>query len=631
MIALAQTDEEQGDEILDRSFAEFNDMSLIDRMNTDQRDWLAWSDAPSSDPDESWMFTGTSSITRNKIISTAAHLTAQVIYPNIFAQNEEDEEDEAAGYVMRQAIEYNCRRSNYEQTFLYAVIAGLVNPVSYYKVDYATAYQDVLEGTQSDYKRRQVIDEVLSGFQDNLLPADEVLLANPYCFDIQKQPFVIERKRISFTEARSLYGTHPDFDNISPGLVAILNAADGLFYAAQDQNDDGLVQLAIFKYRGRDVEFPIVNGIYLGNPNTDYNPMGHRRVRKDGTTVPVLNIVKYGAEPIDAQRFFAYKSLASKLANDKELIDRMRQNAVDASTFATFPSIFTMGAGKMDRSVFIPATTVDLPKDAKVNPATGMANPSYAYNAAREAEQAVNESSMDPQTSGVGGGNSKTARESVILQQNAIQNLGIMGRMIATMVKDVGELKVDDVIRYQSVGEMMELAGGTLGMKYNTMVLNDKVRDGKKQSVTIRFTDKWAGKNMSEAELRKKKVALYEEAGDSKEINEVNPALWARRQYLIVVEADALKPKNSAFDRAIDLQTYDRAINNPLVANDPEKLAEVTRDFLFENARKGEGAKYIPKDVAKVMNKIVPTPGSKEGVAGRLVEQEAMDSLPVTA
>ena len=628
VISVSQIDIQTGDDILNRSFEEFNDMSLIQRANLDQKDWLAWSPSPSSDPDESWMFTGTSSATRNKIISTAAHLTQQVIYPGVFAQDEDDEVDEASAYVMKTAVEYNCRRNNYEQTFLYGVISGLVNPVSYFKVDYASHYQEILQGTSSNYTRKKVLDEIFSGFQHNLLPLDEVLLLNAYCFDIQKQPGILHRRRISYGEAKAVHGGHANFVHVRPGIISQYNAGDGLFYDVNDIQD-GLVEEIKFSYRGQDREFVRVNGVYLSNPNVDYLPLRHRRVQrlKDGTIVdvPMYNIVKYGAEPIDAMRFAYYKSLASKLSNDKELVDRMRQNAVDASTFATFPSIFTMGAGKLDKSVFIPATTVEIGKDAKVSPASGIANPSYAYTAAREAEQAMNETSLDPQMSGVGEGN-KTARESMILQQNAISNLGVMGRMITQgMVKPTGELMVDDIIRYQTVGDTMELVGGSLGVKYATLILNDKVIEGQKKDIVIKFTDSWVGKNFSEDEEKMKRVQMFEDKKENQEIYEVNPAVWSKRKFLIVVDPDALKPMNDAFDKTFKTELYDRAIMNPLIINDPEKLAEVTRDFLFEPTVKGDASKYIPKDTRKVMSSIIPAM-PKEGVVGKTVDRNAMQT-----
>lgn len=629
-LSVSDVDEQLGDEILNRSFEEFNDVSLIQRANLDQKDWLAWSPAPSADPDESWMFTGTSSVTRNKIISTAAHLTQQVIYPGVFAQDDDDEVDEASAYVMKTALEYNCRKNNYEQTFLYGVISGLVNPVSYFSVDYTMKYQEVMQGTSSNYEKKRVLDEVMSGFQHNLIPLDEVMLLNPYCFDIQKQSGILRRRRISYGEAQAIHGNHPNFVHVRPGIVSKLNAGDGLFYDVSDVGD-GLVEEITYSYRGQDKEFVRVNGVYMSNPNIEYLPMRHRRVQKqkDNTTVdvPLYNLVKYGAEPIDAMRFAFYKSLANKLSNDKELVDRMRQNAVDASTFATFPSIFTIGAGKLDRSVFIPASVVDLAKDAKVAPASGMANPSYAYTAAAEAEQKMNDTSIDPQLSGSGSGGGETARGRMILQENAISNLGVMGRMITQgMVKPIGELMVDDIIRYQTVGETMELSGGTLGTKYATLVLHDKVIEGQKKNIVIKFTDAWAGTELSKEDEKMKRVEMYENKPENQEIYEVNPAVWSRRRYLIVVEPDAFKPMNDAFEKTFKTELYDRAIANPLIANDPEKLAEVTRDFLFEPTVKGEAAKYIPRDTKKVMDSIVPRTAPAEGVVGKTVDKSAMQS-----
>lgn len=602
MMAVAEIDLQTGDEILSRPFEEFNNMSLIQRANLDQKDWLAWSESPSADPDEAWMFTGTSNATRNAIISTAAHLTQQVIYPKSFAQNDDDEEDVAAAHVMDNVLEYNCRRDSYEETFLYATISGLVNPVSYFRVEYAQDFQEITVGTSSNFKKEKVIDDVYSGFQYSLLPLDEVLLGNAYVFEMQKQPFVIHRRRITYKEAEARWGEHPNFEHVRPGIYSRLNSADGLFYDVDDI-PDGLVVVETYSYRNRDSEFDRINGLYMSNPNVDYLPMRHR----DNKNKPKYNIVKYGAEPIDSKRFAFFKSLASKLSNDKELVDRMRQNAVDASTFSTFPSIFTMGAGKLDKSVFIPATTVEIGKDAKVQPATGVANPSFAYEAARNAELDMNKASVGPQSSGIGAGPQKTRGEAELLQRNAITNLGIIGQMLVNgMIRPIGELMVDDIVRYQTVGETLELSGGALGTKYQTLLLNDKVVNGEKKSVEIRFTDRWAGRNVSKEEKEEMEVKLFEETGGSREIFEVNPAQWSRLKFLIVIDSGILKPKSEEQDVNSKIAIYDRAIINPLIANDPEKLADVTRDLLFEPTLKGESAKYIPTDTKNALRGVLP-------------------------
>src|SRR3990167_9761163 len=85
---------------------EFNDMSLLTRMETDQKVFNSYIEPKSDDPDEAWKWNGVRPIPRNKVISMAAHVTSTILFPGVFAQNENDEEDRQAGEVMGDLIEH---------------------------------------------------------------------------------------------------------------------------------------------------------------------------------------------------------------------------------------------------------------------------------------------------------------------------------------------------------------------------------------------------------------------------------------------------------------------------------------------------------------------------------------------
>lgn len=589
-----------GDMLLSRPFREFNDNSLIQRTNLDQKDWLAWSPPPSSDPDESWMFTGTSNITRNNIISMAAHIAQRIIYPGVTAQNDDQQEDKDAAYVMRGLLEYSFREADFQNTFLFAVISGMVNPVTYYKADYCKAYMSVLEGTNSNYTRKQVLDEALSGFQHYLLPPDEVLISNPYVFDLHRQKVLIHRRRVSYSEALAYYQNHPNWLHVRVGVISILNASDGLFYNVNDPLEDGMVEICTYKWRGIDTEFDEVNRIYMGNPNVSYNPFKHRTNKNK----PSYNIAKFGAEPIDAKRFWAYKSIAAKLSNDKELVDRMRQNAVDASTLATWRPAVTMGAGKMDQSVLKPATVTDIDKDAKIQ-FLDVGNPAPAMQAYKSAESDIDAAANPSYFALPTGGGRKTANEIAMLQKNAQANLSVITTMVGSMLKDIGKIILHDNLRYRTIAEIGEIVNGVPTLLYPSYNV-PKVKQGKTVTERIVFTDAYAGMKMSKAEKERAAVALVERHGDDAHVYMVNPTVFINLEFLIVIEPSELIHKDDETIITRKLAVYDKALANPLIANDPEKLADVTRDFLFEPTVHGDAAKYIPDSTKAVAQGVMP-------------------------
>src|SRR3990167_1894506 len=114
-------DYQTGYNILHRTFEEFNDKSLVERMNVDQKSFNAYVQPKSDDPDEEWRWNGVRPITRNKILSIAAHLAFAMIYPGIFAQNDLDDEDRDAEEIMKYLVEWNIKNSDYELTFPFSL------------------------------------------------------------------------------------------------------------------------------------------------------------------------------------------------------------------------------------------------------------------------------------------------------------------------------------------------------------------------------------------------------------------------------------------------------------------------------------------------------------------------------
>lgn len=607
LTALVRDAYQDGENTLNTPLREYNNRSITEQENQAREQWLAHPDAPYEGEDD-WRWNGRRPISRNRAISIAAHLTSELIYPKSFAQNDDQEEDKTAAYTMDALVEYHIRNSEYETAFLFGVIGSMVSPINYFKIEYSQDYQEAWQG--GEYKK--VLDDVFSGFQYSLKPIDEILFSNPYVYSWQKQDWVIERERVSYEEMYGKFGTHENWEHVVQGRLCMVTD-DGFFYDVDDIND-GLVGHVKYKHRKTDCEIDFVNGIYLSNSNTAFNPFYHR-TNKDK---PEYDTVKFGFEPIDSMRFVGYKSLMDKMENDQDAVDREWQDYFDASRLATFPPSVTMGAGRVDSSVVTPSGITEIGKDAKFTPLQ-ISNPAAAAAAVREAERSATESSIDPLASGSQQGAQKTKAEALILQENANVVMGPTARMIAIMVRDVGRLMVSDIARFETVGQAGEIVGE---MFYKSFALPNRVREGKKKTTYVKFTDAFAGRKMTKEEKEMEEYKLMDEAGDDKELILANPAVFANLTFNVSVDPEQLMGRNSRTERAFKIAAYDKAIANTLVQQDPEAQLNITRDFLFEPIMGGDASKYLPN-----LSKLVPPGG--QGAGG--YPQENKPATPAVA
>ena len=88
-------------ENLFKPFEEFNGRNLIEEIARNQKFFNTYQKPKDDDPDYQWKSNAVSPVTRNKVISIVAHITGTILYPNIYAQNDRQEEDKEAARVMR--------------------------------------------------------------------------------------------------------------------------------------------------------------------------------------------------------------------------------------------------------------------------------------------------------------------------------------------------------------------------------------------------------------------------------------------------------------------------------------------------------------------------------------------------
>lgn len=597
---------QDGKAVMEGTYDEYNGMSFIDRARESQHVWLSHPDAPYVGDDE-WRWNGVRPLTRNRVIFTAARLTSSLLYPKTFARDDADQEDKDAAYAMDALVEYNIRNSNYETAFLFGVISALVNPINFFSVEYCESWQEAWQN--GNYER--VIDDIFSGFQYGLVPMDEMLFSSAFIYEWQQQDWVIRTRRITYEEAEGKFGDHEYWPHVQEGTQQV--CMDGLFYDIEDVNDD-MVTHVNYKHRRSDLELDFVNGIYLSNENTKFNPFRHRRIktiRGKSIEVPLYDTAKYGYEPIDAMRFIGYKSLVDKMSNDQDAADREWQDFFDASKLATFNPVLLMGSGEFDKSVVAPAAVTEIGEKAKALPIQ-VSSPLPALQALREAERSGNESSVDPQAGGIKQGGEKTKYETALLEDNTDTNLSMTAKLIARMVKEIGGLAIDDIVRHQTIGE----AGAILGqMLYKTFAIGDRVRQGKGKTTYVRFTDRYAGMQMTDKEREMASYRLMKEAGDDKEIIDANPSVFARRNFFAYTDADQLARRNTTFERTFKIAAYEKAMSNPLVMRDPDAQLKITRDFLFEPLMGANAGYYLP-DVAKVAAQLIPGKGQDNNPGG---------------
>lgn len=614
LFARVQMDYELAWRLQHRPFDEFDGYSLLQRTKLDQQTFGAYVGISQNSANKQWRWKGRKNTARNKVIGILAHIISGMLFPFCYAYNEEDEEDKMTASVMRILVENHLKKADYEMKFMFMATSALVNPAVWAEVEYVEAMQKIKLKKDGKWVIEEAVDELLSGIQLNLVPIDQLLLADFYTFDEQRQPYIIRIKRVAWDEAREVYAGKyfidgkDQFDFVEKGKTRVLLAGQEhqtLYDINWTEADQNYVQEITAYYRPEDIEVTFVGGVYMGeyddkNPKQIYNcnPFKHRRmtkIDKKWMSIPVYPFAKSGFEPIDpAGRFAYYKSACFKEFWDDAAQNRMHQLAYDGTYLDVIKPLFMSGVAKVDSTVLVPGATIGMPTGATVTPYSLSPNLSATMTMLQKEEQDMSESTQDKIQSGITQ-QGVTAYAVSKAEQNARVILGIFGVMIANLVKKIGELVVDDIVMHTTVGEIDASVPESLKMKYRKVVTKGK-DNGKDVTNKIEFTTDMIG--ISKKKADDLEWAMYDEAGglNSTQRNyKVNPYKFARTAYSVFIDPDVIISRSMGTDQLRKERALNLLINPAIMPY--VNMEEVVDEFILQEYSDGNPDKFKNKNI----------------------------------
>jgi len=570
---------------IDEDWEEFNGNTLYDRARKDQEMFNGNTPPTSGDPSEYWKANTVNPMVRNRCISIMAHLIQSYLYPSIVAQNDQSEEDKDASLVFSDLVEWALEQANYSKKMMQMLYSFISEPIVVVKVDYCNAKRKIKKilDKEKDGKKwewEEIDDEEFGGFQIDLVPYDEIYFGNVHETDLQKQPFIITRRIIDYTQAEIKYRNTPNWNYVKPGKYTFLAEHDTTFYEKDDENlTDTKVYEDIYYNRFADLELVYVNGILV---HDDINrPM--QRVDKK------YPFAETGYEMIN-NRFIYKKSLVSKLASTQIDLNDLWNAVKDMARYQATPATFSYGFEEMDSSVVIPGMNTNTQsKEAGIVPINNGADINGALRVIQMLEGAQNESSQAPLQSGIVQSGDRTKYEIQRLEANAQTVLGLSGEMLSHLVQQIGELMLGLVLQHIPLTDISQITDSDSELKMMPVIISDRDVDGKKMPRKIEFT--YDMPVNEEDEEKKGLEMLDEESYKGMSIYKINPDLTEKLKFLVKC-VPIFTDRVTKISKAISL--YDRMLANPLAQQNPQVMEAVTKDLLLGQFVPGEEYKYLP-------------------------------------
>ena len=321
---------------------------------------------------------------------------------------------------------------------------------------------------------------------------------------------------------------------------------------------------------------------------------------------------KTGYETYDEGNFFYYMSLAQKTQVDEEVVNTLYRMVIDGTFLQLFPPMAVFGEQEVGTSIQMPGTVTAFQnpdsKAQRIDVANDLSSGSAVLN---RVEDSISESSQSVFQLGQSPRGSQTAFEISKLDEKERVQLGLFGKMIGFLVKEMGDLMINDILQFLTVGEVIETLSGANKLKFRTFLLPEKQIEGTAKTRKIVLDGEMADE-MTEKEIEKASMDLLQ-AQKPEVINQrkiktemsiakVNPTLFRNLKFKIRVSPDIVIPPSDNVSKALNLEAYDRMIQNPLANQE-----QIFRDLLLGSysKTKDDPDKYIQSQQAPGLEQLI--------------------------
>lgn len=624
LTGVVQADYEAGQQILDRSWVELNERSVVDDENRGQMMFNAFVDLSSEDPDEAWKYRGTRSMARNKGIAMHANMTANFLLPMFVAQNDADEIDRDFSEVMRDIIEWMASptNSNYQSSFLAVVFGMIKNPVTFMGAEYCEVMQKIrVRSADGKSTVKEILDEVLSGFNAPIYSSTQILITNAFERNIQKQRRIIKREYIEISELEAEFGDHPNWAFVQTGKRSIYNDEDGLFYDVYDDEHPNLVAKETAYCRRDDSEVPFLGGIYMGDTDVENNPFYHR----DNRNAPKYNVVPFGYNRI-GEHFFYYKSMMNVVGWDNTLYDAMSEVVMNNALLEQDPPSYTAGGEQVDSEINFPGAMVSSEdpnfKVGRIFPAKDF---SSAFKSLEETKNSIDEATLSDTETGKLPEASQKAYSVAQAAASAKKIIAGNAKCLVESITQYGDLMKDIALNNITAPQVDEIVGGPMKLKYRSFMLDNKSVGGRNVTKSIKFDESLIGIEMTDQEIREANLKLLEQSGypNNKEaLMRVNPEKFAKFNYYCKVDVEEMFAKNADYWQPVLLNLKQTLAQDPFI--DQEAL---TRELMYSYFR-SKGDSFIKKPGTAMPGEEIPMMGGAAGgnALGQMVQQKSLST-----